>query len=344
MSERSHPFLSIPWRRLGLWLVALLACAGLYALWQPGAQVTDGRHDRGRNGMWLQHGWIGDDAWYARYNKEALKARLRGPAAARALAARLRARHIRDVFPHLAPSSPAGNLLQPDHAQLEVFLDALDQQRVMPWIGGVYHRDVRADSARWRARFIADAVALLKRHPRLAGVHLNIEPWPSGDPHLLVLLDELRAALPAGKVLSVAAYPPPVPVIGNLKVHWTPAYIRQVARRVDHMAFMCYDSGLKVKKPYVALMARWTVKILDATRGTETLLGLPAYDDHGAPWHSPDVENLETGMAGVHQGLLTLGATPEHYQGVALYADWEMSEAEWSSFARGFLSSGEGAR
>jgi len=44
---------------------ALVAILGLaYLLWTPGEVVRDGRFDRGLNGVWLQHGWLGDDEWF----------------------------------------------------------------------------------------------------------------------------------------------------------------------------------------------------------------------------------------------------------------------------------------
>jgi hypothetical protein len=321
-------------------MVVLLVVVLAYQLWSTGRSPEPGVHDRGHNGIWLQHGWIGDDLWYERYNKQSLKPTFRDREALDRLAARLRAHHITDLFPHLAPSHDNGELLEPDQVQLELFLDVMHKERVLPWIGGVYQRDVHANLEPWRQTFIQEILGLLTRHPGLSGVHLNIEPWPSGEPHLLVLLEELRERMPQDKVLSVAAYPPPVPMIGNLTVHWTPEYTRLIAERVDHMAFMNYDSGLKLEKLYIALMARWTRQIMESTASTQTqvLLGLPVYDDAGVPWHDPDVEHLNSALKGTHQGLeeVSLEQAP-HFQGVSIYADWEMDEQEWHMFASDFV-------
>ena len=35
-----------------------------YALWTPGLVVKDGRNDKGTNGIWLAHGWLGGDEWF----------------------------------------------------------------------------------------------------------------------------------------------------------------------------------------------------------------------------------------------------------------------------------------
>jgi hypothetical protein len=53
-----------PWRTV-LPAFSLLVAVWLgYWLWAPGLDVRDGRHDRGRNGIWLAHGWLGTDEWF----------------------------------------------------------------------------------------------------------------------------------------------------------------------------------------------------------------------------------------------------------------------------------------
>ncbi|HUR46138.1 MAG TPA: hypothetical protein VMZ27_09715, partial [Candidatus Saccharimonadales bacterium] len=49
--------------------VIVLATILAYALWRPGLDFHDGRHDRGRNAIWLAHGWLGADEWFIRNNK-----------------------------------------------------------------------------------------------------------------------------------------------------------------------------------------------------------------------------------------------------------------------------------
>lgn len=327
-------FFSVPWRRLAYYAIGLLALWGVYLLWSPGRDVESSPHDLGVNGLWLQHGWIGDDLWYKRHDKEHLKPSFRDARPISELAERVRRHHIRDLYPHLAPSSPKGDLLEPDHDQLELLLDHLEHERVMPWVGGVYQEHVHADRPSWRAHFIADIVALLTRHPRLAGIHINIEPWPSGEEDLFTLLTELRQQLPEGKVLSLASYPPPVPVVGNELVHWTPEYITKLSGTVDQMVFMNYDSNMKLEKLYVLLQRWWVRSILESvSEKTQVLIGLPLYEDRWAPWHDPDVEHLQSSLAGLNEALHDLDDVPPSYRGVALYADWEISDEEWETFA-----------
>jgi hypothetical protein len=326
-----------PWRTF----LALGAVAGAAALawliWSPGLDLRDGRHDLGTNGIWLSHGWLGDDGWFASGNRRAEIPRYRSAEALAALAARLRRHGIADVFPHLCPARPDGRLPAVDDAQVERLLDALAGRRVMPWIGGVLGETARPAEPAWRAAFCASARDLLVRHPRLAGVQVNVEPCPSGDSAFLELLGELRRALPAGKRLSVAAYPPPTWWHPHRAVHWDEAYYRAVAARCDGLAVMMYDTGLRWQKPYRKLMADWTREVLAWSGDREVLLGLPAYDDANSGYHRPDVENLDNALLGIHAGLGSLGRLPAGYRGVAIYCDWEMDESEWALLRERFL-------
>jgi hypothetical protein len=167
-------------------------------------------------------------------------------------------------------------------------------------------------------------------------VHLNVEPLPSGDKGFLVLLDEIRVALPPGKLLSVAAYPPPTRWHPFPDVHWEEPYFREVTRRCDQLATMMYDAGLKIPKTYQRLMADWTTEVLEWSDGKPVLLGVPTYDDAGVGYHDPRVENLKNALLGVHRGLLR-SPLPKNYQGVAIYCDWETSDSEWAYFREHFL-------
>ena len=137
-----------------------------YAIWQPGVDVTDGRHDRGSNGVWLAHGWLGADEWFIKYNKTNEFAKYRSAASIKALADKLRMHHVTDVFPHLCPAEPSGQLPLVDNGQLERFLDNFSEFRVLPWIGGPNGPNVRANGQRWRAVFITNVCALIANHPQ----------------------------------------------------------------------------------------------------------------------------------------------------------------------------------
>ena len=333
-------------RTLLLLFFLITAATLAYTLWQPGLQVRDGRHDKGRNAIWMQHGWLGDDAWFTANNRNPKKPQFRSAAQIRKMAVTMRRHHVTDLYLHLCPTQGDGSIMGVDHAQTERFLNETKGLRVFPWVGGRSDKDARPADEKWRKRFIATSMALLKRHPRLAGVHLNIEPWKTGNQEMLTLLDELRAALPTGKQLSVSAYSPtpfgkPFP-----ELSWNPQYFQEVARRVDQMAVMSYDTSIPLDKVYIWLMGRWTRQILElaATSGAaqppQILMGAPNYDDD-VIYHRPHVENLETALSGIHEGLSSYAKLPAQYQGVAIYCEWEMDEKEWGEWRGKFAGNDE---
>src|SRR5262245_57307379 len=97
-----------PRRLLIALLVVSTAIALPYAVWTPGKRITDGRHDRGRNGIWMQHGWLGADEWFDRNGKRERIPLFRTPERLTEPATKLRANHITDVYPHLCPADPKG--------------------------------------------------------------------------------------------------------------------------------------------------------------------------------------------------------------------------------------------
>jgi hypothetical protein len=115
----------------------------------------------------------------------------------------------------------------------------------------------------------------IRAHPRLAGIQLSIEPMPTGNLDFLTLLEELCEKMPPGKILSVAAYPPPTRWHPHASVHWDVSYFRQVARRVDLIVPMMYDTSVLLSKIYQRLIARWTSELLNRSGATQVLLGVP---------------------------------------------------------------------
>jgi hypothetical protein len=302
-----------------------------------GADIRDGHHDLGHNGVWLQHGWLGDNRWFEVNDKVDRIPTFRSPESIRQLGARLRSHHITDLFPHLCPSDRTGRIAAVDDTQVERFLDEIGPVRVLPWVGGTLGGSAHPDDVAWRSGFASSIAELLRRHPRLAGVQINIEPMPTGRTDYLQTLSEVRRAMPAGKILSIAAYPPPTPLHPFPEVHWDEDYFRSVAARADQMAVMMYDTALREQKPYQNLMNVWTEQVLAWSGSAKVLLGIPAYEDAGVNYHDPSVENIANALVGVHAALERTPALPPNYQGVAIYCDWEMNGHKWADFDARFL-------
>ena len=331
------------WRNPRFWcgvfaFVALTFVA--HNFWQPGLTIRDGRDDLGRNAMWIGHGWLGADSWFDA-DKPAEKARFRAPANIDKLAQLCRDNGIRDVYPHLTPTLADGAMAAADDAQIERFLDHSQGLRVLPWIGGRRGTHIAPNDMAKTARFVASVAALMKRHPRLAGVHLNVEPWKSGDAGMLQLLEDLKAAIGTNKILSISGYPPQSEWY-PLRLAWSESYYRQVAARCDQIAVMLYDCSLHDAKLYRWFVARWSRAVLDWTRDsqTEVLLGVPTYGAAGPAtgplYHDPRVENLSNSLGGLHRALSDASKLPGNYAGAAIYCEWETDADEWKTWREEF--------
>ena len=294
-----------------------------YWIWQPGS--SEPLSEYRNNAIWLGHGWLGADSWFIRNNRN--KEDFRSVEKISALFKKLSDNKISTVYPHLCPAQMNGKIALYDSGQVERFLDIAEQYniKVIPWIGGVYEESARPANEKWRKNFVASVDELLQKHPRLAGVQINIEPWPSDNVGFLMLLDAIRPVT-KGKILSVAAYPPPTRWHQFPDVHWQLFYIKRLTDHCDQLAVMMYDTAIPLEKFYIKLMTDWTKQLTTATSSStcELLLGIPAYDDVGADYHHPQVENILSALQGI-----SASDRKNEVNGIAIYCEWEMDEDKW---------------
>jgi hypothetical protein len=332
-------YIKKPYIRTFAVLIALLLISYIvYLVWTPGEDLIDGRHDLGKNGIWVQHGWLGDNDWFKRNGKSDKLLYFRDENNIRKLAYLLEQNNITDIFPHLCPANSNGSIPPVDIEQTRRFLMIFEKFRVMPWVGGVLGENVHLSSPEWRKGFIQSISDLLNTYPQIKGVHINIEPCPSGNTDFLILLDEIRKIFPKDKILSVAAYPPPTIWQPYKEVHWEKDYFMQVASRADQLVVMLYDTALRSSKLYQDIVSKWTRETLEWSGNTSILLGVPLYDDPGVNYHYPDVENLPNALRGIHSGLKSFKSLPHNYQGLSLYCEWEIDESEWLYLKKHFLN------
>ena len=127
------------------------------------------------------------------------------------------------------------------------------------------------------------------------GVHFDLEPLHSDDHDYLSLLDDLHAVTQdSGVPLSVAAhqidpFPAANSIRGTLTGHpkwWSQAYFGQVARRVDQIALMSYDTALPLESLYGGYVAQQTSLALEVTpESTDLLMGLPFFHEDDLSHH-----------------------------------------------------------
>lgn len=315
-------------------LAALAALAGVavlvYFAFAPVGDTAPHPFNHDRNAVWLEHRWL---------------ERRQPEPDMEALFARLRARGMGYVYPHVIPFDAAGKLPPHDREQMRAFLAAARRVapdlRVLPWIGGLrkgYKRQrpgtVELGDLTQRQRMVAEARGLVDEG--FDGVHLNVEPVDDGNDEYLALLRALRTAV-GGRVLSVAAIrPAPVGLPRAPNFAWSPEYYARVAAIVDQMVIMAYDTALptaSLYRRYVRWAARSVAGALDASGSdARVLMGVPTYEPYGF-MHRRGVETPENALAGVVAGLRGLGAGGT-FEGVALYAEWTTDDAEWAAYER----------
>jgi hypothetical protein len=306
--------------------VAAIAALRLqYAGTPPTDAVT-----RGRDALWLGHSWV--------------DGRKTSADAAR-LADTLRGTGVHDLYVHVGPLED-GTLdpaVRPRSTPLVRALHrALPSARVLAWVGGVVGSEgLDLDRSATRDRIAGAALDVLG--DGFDGVHYDLEPVASGDSGLLALLQATRAAMVSrGAVLSVAA-PRLEPLPGMARAaaigpgwgtQWTPGYLGEVARSVDQVVLMAYDTGLPVESLYGGYVARQTHLALRAVpETTDLLIGVPAFHDenHG---HHAGAETVRAALRGVRLGLSEDVARQRF--GVALYVDYAATDADWQAYRDGW--------
>jgi len=315
--------------RIVIALAVILGIPALcYLFWQPGSDAPLPQYRS--NAIWIGHGWLGDDSWMQRNQRR--KVDFRSPEKISALLKKLSENRISIVYPHLCPAQYHGKIAPYDSAQVERFLDLAEKYhiKVIPWIGGVLDESARISDADWRKNFVDSTVELLRKHPRLSGVQINIEPMPDWNIDFLRLIDALRPQM-QGKILSVAAYPPPTRWHPFPNVHWRTPFINRIARHCDQLAVMMYDTAIPLEKFYTDLMTRWTIVLTGTMHltGCELILGIPSYEDAGVGYHHPRVENITSALRGISDSGRT-----EKIGGIAIYCEWEMDDAKWEQWRR----------
>ncbi|MFH8577665.1 glycoside hydrolase family 18 protein [Streptomyces zaomyceticus] len=330
------------WRR-GRWsvlgLVLLLVVPPLFgALALRVSYAGDVREDartRSKDAIWLGHAWVDGR------KKDADLA---------AFAARIKGTGIRDLYVHAGPLEHDGTLPAARYPRAKWLIDAVHRTmpgiRVQAWLGDVLVTEgtdgLRLDRAESRAAVVTSARQIL--NVGFDGVHFDLEPLLSDDADYLSLLDDLRELTRVRRAqLSIAAHQiDPLPgahsvngALSGREKWWSQEFFGQVARRVDQIAVMSYDTWMPLESLYGGYVAQQTSLALEVTpESTDLLMGLPFFheDDLG---HHENAETVEAAVRGVRLGLGRTDPGRERF-GVALYVDFAAEEGDWAAYRAGW--------
>lgn len=297
---------------------------------------AEGTRTRGKDALWLGHAWVDGR---------------KTDADVRALGRRLRNTGIRDLYVHAGPLEHDGTLPASAYARARWFVAAVHREapklRVQAWLGDVLASE-SPDGMRLEREATRAAVVRSTREVLAAGfegAHFDLEPLHSGDGDYLALLDALRAVTRARHAqLSVAAHQiDPVPGFhsfwGTTTGHpkwWSQRFFGEVARRVDQIAVMSYDTMQPLQSTYGGYVAQQTSLALEVTpASTDLLMGLPFYRENRFG-HWAHAETVAAAVRGVRLGLSRTDADRANF-GVAAYVDFAASETDWRSYQRGWV-------
>ena len=286
---------------------------------------------RHKDALWLGHAWVDGR---------------KTDADVKALADRLRGTGIRDLYVHSGPLEHDGTLPKSAYKKAGWLIAAVHRElpgvRVQAWLGDVLASEgpygLHLERAATREAIVESTRGILAAG--FEGAHFDLEPLHSGDRDYLSLLDDLRALTRAHHaLLSVAAHQiDPVPGFhsfwGTTTGHpkwWSQAYFGQVARRVDQIAVMSYDTMQPLQSLYGGYVAQQTSLALEVTpRTTDLLMGLPFYHENRFG-HWAHAETVPAAVRGVRLGLSRTDAGRTRF-GVALYVDFAATEDDWTAY------------
>ncbi|MEG8276709.1 hypothetical protein Q5694_10565 [Streptomyces sp. AHA2] len=319
---------------LALLVPVLAAETALYV--NHTGDLAPGTRTRDRDALWLGHAWVDGR---------------KKDADVRALADRLRDTGIRDLYVHTGPLEHDGTLPKSVYPKARWFIDAVHRElpgvRVQAFLGDVLATErpdgMRLEQPGTRAAVVASARQVLDTG--YEGVHLDLEPLHSGDRDYLALLDALRSVTRSRDArLSVAAHqidalPGFHTLWGGVTGHpkgWSQRFFGQVARRVDQIAVMSYDTMQPLESTYSGYVAQQTSLALEVTpSSTDLLMGLPFFHENRFG-HWNHAETVRAAVRGVRLGLSRTDADRARF-GVALYIDFAATGADWRAYEEGWL-------
>jgi hypothetical protein len=298
---------------------------------------ADGTRTRNQDAIWLGHAWVDGR---------------KKDADVTALARSLETTGIRDLYVHSGPLEHDGTLPKTAYPKARWFIDAMHSAaprvRVQAWLGDVLATEspngMRLERPRTRAAVVASTRQILATG--FDGVHFDLEPLHSDDGNYLTLLDSLRQVTRAQDAqLSIAAHQiDPVPGFhsfwGTVAGHpkwWSQKFFGQVARRVDQIAVMSYDTMQPLQSTYGGYVAQQTSLALEVTpKSTDLLMGLPFYHENRFG-HWNHAETVPAAVRGVRLGLSRTDADRANF-GVALYVDFAAEERDWTAYREDWVN------
>ncbi len=309
-------------------LSVLLLIAGWYFLIGPHGDLKGPDFNLESNALWVKHAWVGNE---------------QDTSVVEDLALKLAKYDIQYVYVHTGPFDSDGTIPEERYKFAQEFLEILTSKNpdIVPlaWLGQL-RSELDIDDPEIRTNITQTCEDMMAIG--YAGIHYDIEPVPHDDTGFLALLSETRETLGEETFISVATdeWQPTLisDMVGvileqEIESYWETEYFQETAEIVDQIAVMTYDTSLSDSEHYIWLVEQQIIYLTQALAPfeVELLIGIPTYEDDKESF-DPEVENMETGLEGVIQGLNNKRTTVDTFTGVAIYANWETDESEWKIY------------
>lgn len=315
--------------KLAMVVIVLAAITAWYFLIGPHGSLEGRDFNLKSNGLWLRHAWVGNEQETIVIEDLALK---------------LAKYDIRYVYVHTGPFDSDGTIPEERYKFANDFLKILKAENpdviALAWVGQV-RSELDIDNPSIRENITTTCEKLISQ-TGFDGIHYDIEPIAHDDMAFLTLLQETRIELGEDVLISVATDEWQPSLLSDLageimdkdiKSYWETEYFEATAEIADQIVVMTYDTSLGEIDHYEWLIEQQIIYLTQILDGysAELLIGIPTYDDDKESF-DPLVENMETGLNGVIQGLNNKRAEISVFTGVAIYADWETDESEWKIY------------
>ena len=309
----------------------------IVALWVQFVGISTnfgGAHfNKDTNAIWIGHQWVGEQKSVSEIEE---------------LVANLQEHGFTRVFVHSGPFKSDGSIDPQTYRYsidfVEVAKGLAPEIEFQAWLGQLRGR-VDLDDPSVRKNMVNQAI-IMTQMVGFDGIHYDIEPVWDGDEGFIKLLEETREAIGEELKISVAlAEFIPGSVIWffeevhEFRFYSTEVNYENVAEFADQIVVMTYDTSFDDQRLYEWLVAEQTIWVSELFKNTgkEVFIAIPAYDDETEAF-DPKVENIETGLNGILDGLNNLRAEDESFTGVAIYPYWYMDEGEWQTYREIWLN------
>lgn len=311
--------------------ILALVLGVLFAFWYLFIGVSSNQsgsfYNRGNNAVWLDHYWVGEE----KSEKEIFE-----------LVENFKKHGIGTVFVHTGPLKSDGTI---DPETYRYAISFLEQARYFDkeiqyeaWLGQIRSKiDLSNPEIRHN---VSKQALILSEFMDFDGVHFDIEPVWDGDTDFIQLLKETRDVINEKKKISVALaefIPKSFIFVSKMVKEFenfnSEVNYENVAKYADSIVVMTYATGFEYEWLYKWLVKEQTIWVTNLLDDTRVFIGIPAYErsEHD-PNFNEKVENMESGLKGIIEGLNNFRSREENFEGVAIYPYWEIDEKEWQTY------------